>query len=455
MAGFGQFTGNTIGEAAAFAAGLAIAPLLEPVLQELRNTTWSEAPTRPLDPATVAGGVAERKISPATGRREASFTGISTSAFDDLVLMMQKSPAIAEGIRLIRRGQLAPADFPTVLQRAGLEDEFITAYEATAHNGLRPWEQPLDPAVIALGIVRDTIPDPGLQVGAHDTSGSDIPQGDQFQGNVLEEFAAAGVTEDRARVMVQNIGLPMPPVRAASANFRGIINKESFYLSVAQSDSRPAWADAIYEEARQISTAHDAVENHLRGYSQASDMYDRAARHGMRQADVDILFQNAGRPLTVHQITTGLARGGVFNPETNELTDPYEASVHESNIKPSYYDLAIANRYSYPSLFQLNALVKANAITADTAADWATKDGLAPEVVTALHTFWSGEQAGGGGTTGTKPKQYTYSQIHSAWSHSVFTDAQALTELQALGYSAEKATTLLDTWKVQAAASTK
>jgi hypothetical protein len=174
----------------------------------------------------------------------------------------------------------------------------------------------------------------------------------------------------------------------------------------------------------------------------------------MSTEDTDIIFQNAGRPLVAHQITTGLARGGVFMPEPNEQTDPYQAAVRESNVKPSYYDLWFANRYSYPSLFQLNALVKGNAITADTAKDWAQKDGLAPEVVAALYTFWQGEQATAAGGTTTKPKTFTYSQIHQAWRHSVFTDAQALTELESIGYPTARAQTLLATWKATVAAGT-
>jgi hypothetical protein len=362
---------------------------------------------------------------------------------------MQKSPGVAAGIDLIRRGQLPPAKFLDVLQRNGLEDEFVTAYQAAVVNSRTPFDVPLDPAVIALGIVRDTIPDPGLQVGAHDTSGSDIPQGDQFSGDVLAEFAAGGIDTDRARVMVQNIGLPMPPVRAASAHFRGIINLASYYLSVAQSDSRPAWADAILEEARQILTAHDWVELRLRGWVTADQMYAGTALHGMSQADTDLLFKVLGRPIPNHQITTGLARGGTYNGDTSGIAPEYLKSYQESNTRPEWYSLEYANRYSYPSLFQLNALVKANAISADTAKEWATKEGLAPEVVDALFTFWQGEQGATTGVAPAKPKAFTYSQIHAAWSHGLFDDGQALAELEAIGYPAARATTLLDTWKAQ------
>jgi hypothetical protein len=231
--------------------------------------------------------------------------------------------------------------------------------------------------------------------------------------------------------------------------WRGAIDDNDVTRGLVEGRSRGEWAPAFEADAAAIPTPLAFVENHLRGYSDQNAMLTGTARHGMSAADTMVEFQNAGRPLVAHQITTGLARGGVFHPEPGELTDPYQAAVQESNVKPSYYDLWIANRYTYPSLFQLNALVKANAITADTAKEWATKEGYAPEVIDALHTFWQGEQAGSSGTTGTKPKSYTYAQIHAAWSHGVFTDAQALSELATIGYSAAKAQTLLSTWKAQ------
>jgi hypothetical protein len=173
----------------------------------------------------------------------------------------------------------------------------------------------------------------------------------------------------------------------------------------------------------------------------------------MSAEDVTLIYQNAGRPLVPHQITTGLARGASFNPIPGELHDPYEASAHEASVKPSYQELYIAaGKYSYPPLFQLNQLVKANAITADLAKDWATKQGYAPEVIDALYTFWQGEQAKST-AGGTKAKVYTYAQIHTAWSHNIFTDAQALSELESIGYPAARAQTLLQTWKAQSTAS--
>jgi hypothetical protein len=224
--------------------------------------------------------------------------------------------------------------------------------------------------------------DPGLMPVQLDTSGGVVPAYPQATIDTLTEAASGGVNEDRLRVLVGSIGLPMSTKEAADAVFRGIIEKSDFYRSILEGDVRPEWADAIFAQAAEIITAHDAVENTLRGYTDTTTMYAQTARHGMSEADTTTLYQNAGRPLNVHAITTGLARGGTFQPEPGELTDPYEASVHESNIKPAYYDLAIANKYTIPGYFVIEALVKAGSLAPADAGTYFLQSGWPPDLVT-------------------------------------------------------------------------
>jgi hypothetical protein len=437
--------GNSVGEAAAFAAGLAIAPALEPLLQALRNETWPQYPDRPLEPADAADVVAEGFITEKQGAAEAGLTGTSATRFGHLAESARAAPALSEARELVRRKKLTTAQLHLAYRKAKIDPQWFAALDVLL-------DTPLSPQVAALAAVRGLIDDEGTLPVSPPTETGKIPPFPVYPISGKAAAAAVGLSEDAYSVMVGINGRPMSLHEAASAYFRGIIELPDYYRAVSEGDTRNEWRDAILEQARQIITAHDWVELNLRGYISPAEMYAGTANHGMSKEDTDRLFQVLGRPLTVHQITTGLARGGAFHPIPGELTDPYEASVHESNIKPSYYELAIANRYSYPSLFQLNALVKSNAITADTAKDWATKDGLAPEVVDALYSFWQGEQAGSSTGGGPKPKTYTYSQIHQAWSHGVFTDAQALSELESIGYPAARAQTLLATWKKQAPA---
>ena len=436
MASFGQFTGNTIGEAAAFAAGLAIAPLLEPVLQELRNTTWSEAPTRPLDPATMAEGVAEWKIDPTVGAQEAALTGISATAFQSLVKTMQTSPAVAEGMRLIRRGQLEPGDFLTILKRAGLEKDYLTAYQKASVNDLRPWEQPLDPAVLAVGAVRGTVDSQDLLVVDLDTADSNVARYTPAALDILEEASASGVDKERLRVMVGNVGLPMGADASARASFRGILTKGAFYQAILEGDTRPEWADSIYEFARQILTAHDWVELRLRGWITDTEMYGGTALHGMSQADTDLLFKVLGRPLAHNQVFIGELRGGVYDGPTDQISPAFLKSLEEGNERPEWYNLTWAQRYHFPPFFQtVNALSK-GWIDADTATHWLTVQGYEPDAIAKVIAGATGGSSSGG-------KKLTPTQIKTGYHAGQLTEDQALARLEADGYTAEDARIVL------------
>lgn len=452
MADFGKFTGNTIGEAAAFAAGIAIAPLLEPVVQELRNTSWAEAPDKPLDPDVLAQGAAEGKIALGTAQTEASFSGIAKTPFNQLVAILKKSPGVAGGLDLIRRGQLSPTQFLDVLQKNGLEDEWIAAYQAIGANSLKPWEQPLSPADIALGLIRGNLTpqpvngQPMFQPGGP-TADSNVPLNPVSDLDVIAEAAASGVSAERMATIARNVGLPPGVIEGLNMLNRGIINEDAFYLLIEQSDARLAWGPFLLQLRRMLLTPHEYAELYLRGWITLPEAYAGASLHGLENSDLDLLVEMIGRPISAKQVVTGLARGGTFGGIYEGVPEPFLSSIRESNIRPEWGNLDYANRYTYPSLFQLNALVKANAINPDTAKDWATKEGLAPEVVEALYTFWQGEQGGTAGTPAVKPKAFTYSQIHQAWRHAIFTDAEAVTELEAIGYPAAKAQTLLQTWQ--------
>lgn len=444
----GKFFGNTIGIASGVAAGNSTSRALDPILQDVTNEAWSLHATVPPDAYALALAVAQGQVDPKQAATWAAQQGLGAPQFQALVDAANVGPALGYAYEAWRRDFLTDAEFQTALNRTGLEPQWFAALKQLK-------TRLLDPADLARGIHKGLIPDPGLlAVPAPEGTGK-VPAYPVYQIDALAAAAGYGYTKDDLGVLVGLQGNPMGAHEAAQAVFRGVIDPVDYDRAIAEGNTRNEWGEAIMEQSRQIPTTIEFVENAIRGYSTLQDAIAGGAKHGMTAEDVTLIYQNAGRPITPHQITIGLARGAKFNPIPGEITDPYEASAHESSVKPSYQELYIASqKYGYPSLFQLNALVKANAISADTAKDWAVKSGLAPEVVDALYTFWQGE-SGGTGTTGTKPKTYTYSQIHTAWSHGVFTDAQALTELEAIGYPAARANTLLTTWKAQATASTK
>ena len=437
--GIGGFIGNSVGEAAAFAAGLAISPLLEPILQELRNETWTQYPTKPLDPVVVAQGAAEGKLPLLTASAEARLTGISASAFTDLVAVLKKAPGIAGGIDLIRRGQLAPSDFLTVLKRNGLEDEFVAAYQKLSTTELEPWEQPLSPADLALGLIRgnlnaqDVNGEPMFQPGGS-TTGSNVPLNPVSDLDVIAEAAASGMSAERMATIARNVGLPPGVIEGLNMLNRGIINEAAFYLLIEQSDARLAWGPFLLQLRRMLLTPHEYAELYIRGWISQADMYDGTALHGLTESDSDLLAEMIGRPLAVHQVTTGEARGGTFGGNYEGVPEPYLSALRQSNVRPEWGNLAYANRYTYPSYFVIKPLVASGAITVAEATQIFENQGWPPDLAAKASASFA--SSGGGGT---KPKVLSDATIRSLFKNDTLTEAEAVTRLEANGLTAADA----------------
>lgn len=442
---FGQFFGRTVSEGAAYAAGLATGPVLRPITRAVESEIWQLHQDKPLDPGDVAKIVAEDVLQAPWGRHEAANNGIGPDRFDALTNEARNAPDLGTLYTLWRRGEIGPAQFVHGLRKAKLEGMWDGALQAIK-------DRRLDPAVIAVAIQRGIMRAPFALPVEPATGGGKVPAFPTSPLDAAAEAEAAGIDVERLFVETAIVGNPASPDLAARLSFRNIIDKEDYYRAISEGNTRNEWRDPLYEGFRQINTAHDWVELHLRGYIAADAMYAGTALHGMSREDTDRLFQVLGRPLPVHQITTALARGAKFHPIPGELTDPYEASVHESNIKPSYYEMAIANKYSYPSLFQLNNLVKAKAIDAPTAEDWAHKQGLAPEVVTAMGVYWRSLTGASGGTSTKTATSSAVRAIQKAYVQGNTSRAEATAELVKLGEDASTFPALFTAWDVSKAA---
>jgi hypothetical protein len=436
-AGVGAFIGNSVGEAAAFAAGFAIGPMLEPLVQALRNETWKGYPDRPLDAEVAAEAVAEGYLSSNDGGKEAALTGIAQTPFGTLVELARTAPAVAEARELMRRSAIGRDDLHLAYRKAKIDPQWFDALDVLL-------VAPLPPAVAALAAVRGLIADEGtLPVGPPTEEGK-IRAFPVYPISGKASAAAAGLSEDAYAVMVGINGRPMSLHEAASAYFRGIIELSDYYRAVSEGDTRNEWRDAILDQARQILSAHDYVELHLRGWIAADEMYAGTARHGMSQADTDLQFKVLGRPITVHQITTGEARGGVYDGPTDQIPTEYLKSMQESNSRPEWYNLEYANRYTLPGYFVIKAMLSAGSLTEAEGAELFKQEGWPPDLADkAAAALAPGSGSGG--------KTLTRAEVKQAWREGHLTDADVLTRLQAEGLSAADAQLVLSTWKSQAA----
>lgn len=351
MALLGRFFGSTVSTGAGFAFGRASAPALSPAIEKIRQEAWETYPDRLPDAGVLAEGVSQGQVDAAEARAWAKKHGFDTTAFDALVAIANIGPGMAQAFNLWRRRQIDEVGFRRALKRLGLESEWIDALWNVRQDVL-------DPADLARGIHRGLVPDPGLLQGNLPSGVGNVPAYPVYPIDALREAEAAGLDHDHLGVLVGLQGNPMGAHEAANAVFRKILTPDDYLRAIAEGNTRNEWAEAIFEQSRQLPTAREFLENALRGYRTLAEALAGAELHGMTPEHATMVYQNQGRPLNVHQITQALARGAKFHPEPGEITDPYRASTVEGPLKPAYYEMNEALKYVVPGVFAIRALTE-------------------------------------------------------------------------------------------------
>lgn len=348
----GGIAGGVGAEGLAFAAGFAASHALGPEADLISQKAWHAAQLRRLDAMLAAAAAAEGLTDETTMADEASYSGYDATRFAYMYNLALTAPGMGELLTMLRHGTINGGNFTHGLRKAKLEPMWDDALAELQ-------TQRLDPAQLALGVVRSTVADPGLLVVTLDTAGSTIPPYPQWPGDTLAEFEAGGIDKDRARVLVGSVGLPMSPQQAASAAFRQIINRQAFNLSILEGDIRPEYAEAIFEQARQILTAGEYTERELRGFTDRAGRLADTGKHGMTDEDSDKLFDVLGRAPSIHEVVIGLARGANYPGSYANVPEPFRSAIQRSNIREEWSEIVYAARFSYPSAFVLRSLAQA------------------------------------------------------------------------------------------------
>lgn len=398
-----QFLGNTVGEAAAFAAGLAVSPLLHPVVQTLTNEAWSLDPTRPIDPDSVAALVAQGAVLLGTGSAEANLSGISDKRFAELVYLARRAPTYAEAQDLRRRSKITHDQLLHAFAKEQIEEQYWDALADLVDDRL-------DPAVVATAIQRTLLPNDGILPSQPSTDGSNVPPMPGVDLDPFAEAAASGINEDRLKVLARLVGLPASPDLAARMHFRKIITLGAFNQAILEGNTRGEWAPFLLEAFRDILTNGQYAEGQLRGFLTAPERRALTDQHGLSHTDSDLLYNLSGRSIPVHQILTGLARGGTFDGPIDQIPPAFLQSLQRGNLRPEYFNLAYANRYSYESPFVMRSLVQAGDLTEQEAHDDLLALGWRPDRAASVSKAWGVKAA-----TGTKANPWVAKAEQQWW----------------------------------------
>lgn len=425
--------------AVGFALGVAASPALEPLATAIRQDAYHNLQNLALAPGTAAEVAAENYAKLGEMQTEASYSGIDQQRFQYLYDVTLTGPGMGELITMFNRGTITADQLAHGWRKAKLEPLWDTGLTDLVTSRI-----PV--ADLAYMVVRGLVDDAGLLPVAPPSSGDKVARYPVAALDTLKEAASWGWDEDRFRALVGRSGLSMAPVSAAQAYFRGIIGQDDFYLAIAEGDLRNEWRDAILEVSRQIPTNIEFIEGELRGYLTTAQRYAGTARHGTSQADSDLLFAIAGRPLNVHAITTGLARGGTYGGDYATVPEPYQDAIRRSAIRPEYADLAYANRYTIPSYFILRAILQDGGMTEAQFADYGKQLGWPPELADAAAKALAPASTKAAGKFATKAETTAWTTAQKSYIAQEATSADVQPIFTLLGVDATEAAQVISVW---------
>ena len=425
-----------------FGLGTAARPALEPFAQSLANEAWSSHAVLPPDAIYLAQGVAQGQVAKDAAYSWAKQQGFDTAQMDALVDIANVGPPLGLAYEAWRRGQLSDSDFETALRRTGLESQWFAALEDLKHNRL-------DLGALATAVHRGIMNDSGLLVTPVPTGSGSIPRIPVSSLDTLAEFAAQGIDPERARVLVADTGLPLSLGEMLQLLNRGEVTETDVKVSIAESNVRNEYMDAAVKLRRRLLTPHEHAEAELRGVETRAEASAGANMSGLNDADYATLFELLGRPLNVHEITTGLARGGTFGGDYSSVPQPYQDAIRRSAIRPEYADLAFHNRYTYPSAFVLRSLAQAGDLGGQAAVAQVLKEiGWKPSFAQQVSTAWTTEAASGDPNVKSEQTRLK-TATHKAYVGSLISDATATTSLEAAGVATASVPAILRLWQTE------
>lgn len=433
--------GSAVGVLSGVAVGGAATVALQPAFEIPRQDAWERNANRILDVTLLARLVAQGGVNLGSAAAEAKREGYGPDKLDALVYLEQTVPGVGEATALWRRGLISDTLFQHALVKAGLDPRYAAAIirNKTA--------EPLGLGDIAYAIVRGILPAPSYVPVPVPASGDKVPRYPVVNADPEALAALLGYSPESLEIMVGRSGLSMAPGMAAQALFRGIIGPNDYRIAIGEGDLRTEWADAVRDVSRSIPSPHDYAELQLRGFLTQAERDAGAARHGMSGPDTQRLYDVAGRAPSIKQVYTGLARGAVYDGTPQTIPEPFLSAVQRANIRPEWYSIEYANRYTEPSAFVVRALLRDGAIDATRGQTILENEGWAPDLAALVATHYAAGGATGADAHVTKAENQLWTTAHRSYVAQEIDDPTATAAVEAAGVAAASAPAVLTLWK--------
>lgn len=364
--------------------GSAIAGVVEPTVQDLKNAAWRNYPVLPLEAVEAAQLVASGERPLSWGQDEAQNVGINLDRFNALVDVFDTAPDLSLLFTAWRRGIIDAGEFRAGAKKHGIEDEWIDVLAQLRQVPLSAAE-----------------------------SAAAWQQGYMPEGDSADEAALSGVNATRSQIQRELAGLPPGPETALAMLRRGIIDAGEFEQMIREGNTKTKYTDEYLELRAKILGGPEWAGLWLRGWATEAEAKAGGALDGYDAAAMDNLYLNRGRPATTRQVHIGWQRGGRL-PGTSNEREAFERSVRQSNIRTEYVDLLWAQRFTYPSAFVIRALASDGTFDRDTTERILIESGWNPDYATLAADKWAGAPSAGPGTKwADRQRSRLFSALHS------------------------------------------
>lgn len=397
--------------------GAAITPFIE----ELTDKMWANTPLKPLSPADLADMVVRGIIDQPSATAEAALSGLNAERFGQMVLDTGEPPALEQMLQLFRRGVIDQSTMERAIRQSRVRDEWVSLV---------------------------------LEMGKDYPTPTDILQalveGQIEQGEAEADYAKLGGAPEYFDLLLHTRGEGPSPNEAATMAKRGLIawngigsDVLSYEQAVKESRFRDKWTDAFKGLAdyvpppRTIGTLYETgaitQEQALTYYSKAGLTPDLAAAY-LNSASSSKVAKH--RDLAVSTVESLYSEGAISHDAAiSHLTD-LGYSPDEAEFVLEVNDMKRYEKFVSAAIAAVHTQYVNRRLDKGTASAVLDQLQVASKERDSLLNLWGIER-------GARVHVLTEAQIVKAAVSTYWTFDQAQAALQAFGYSADDAATLL------------
>jgi len=431
---WGRFGSALLGFAFGGAASRSVRPIFELVEQE----SWDANPNRTIPANTLAELVATAITDFNGAAGEAQRQGFTANRLRALVELALRTPTLGQAMDARRRGEITPEQYTHALTKAGIESQY--------HDAMRALLEVLPSVTDMVRFGVREVYDPA-QRAALDLDA-------EFPAAFATDAARLGLSTDSARnFWAAHWELPSY-TQLTDMRFRGLLSEGEYRDALRAIDFAPTWRDKLFEVARRIPTIQDMVRFAVREvYDPAARLAldidaeypaaftPEAALHGLTEEHARQYWAAHWRLPSARQGYQMVWRGEMELPELRTLL---KALDYPPKWRDRLFNIAfiVPGRIDLKRMFRHGILTRAEVLAGYQRLGYAPADAelmtqiAEAEIVTgAAASTWMG-----------RARTQLWTRAHTEFISRQITEAEAVGALQAAGVPGGEQAEIITMW---------